>query len=337
MIWLTWRQHRKQLLYTLIALAAAAAVIVPTGLSMHHAFVNSGLAACIAKAGDAQLVAGNVGDCGELARQFQQSYNGLSFLGILMVIFPVFVGIFFGAPLVAQEIERGTHRFVWTQGVSRLRWALAKFGLIGLVALVIGAIYAYGVDWWTQPLMAQGQGRINYLSFDIQGVAPVAYTLFAVALGVFLGVLMRKVLPAMGITVAAFIGVRAVIEYVARKHYLGPASLKLPVSNTALQYNQYAGDWIYSTSVVSAQGKTLLSSAQLQCQGTNVINMSSTGGPMAVNANPCADAAYNGAYNLQVYQPGTRFWEFQWIESGIFVALAALLIWFALVRLRRIS
>lgn len=336
MIWLTWRQHRKQLLYTFIALAAVAAVIVPTGLSMHHAFVNTGLAACLAKAGTAQLVPGNVGDCGQLARAFQQQFNGLTFVGILFVVFPVFVGIFYGAPLVAQEIEQGTHRFVWTQGVSRLRWAASKFALIGLVSLAIGVIYAIGVDWWTAPLIAQGNGRMNYLSFDIQGVAPVAYTLFAVALGIFLGVFARKVLPAMGITLAGFLAVRAVIEWVARKHYLSPVSLKLPITSS-LQYNQYAGDWIYSNDVFSAAGRTLLPSGQLQCQGGNVTSMSTSGAMQAQPGNPCADPAYQGAYNLQSFQPGTRFWDFQWIESGIFLALAALLIWFALVRLRRIS
>src|SRR6185369_14593823 len=44
---------------------------------------------------------------------------------------PVLVGVFFGAPLVAREVEQGTHRLVWTQGVTRLQWALAKFGLVG--------------------------------------------------------------------------------------------------------------------------------------------------------------------------------------------------------------
>ena len=30
MIWLTWRQHRKQLLFTVVGLAALAAFIAPT-------------------------------------------------------------------------------------------------------------------------------------------------------------------------------------------------------------------------------------------------------------------------------------------------------------------
>jgi len=44
-----------------------------------------------------------------------------------------------------------------------------------------------------------------------------------------------------------------------------------------------------------------------------------------------------GAYNHQIIQPGDRFWAFQWIELGIFVALAALLVWLAVRRIRRIA
>jgi ABC-type transport system involved in multi-copper enzyme maturation permease subunit len=339
MIWLTWRQHRRQWLYTLIAIAALAAVMVPTGLSMHDDFASSGLQACLAKMGTDQLIAGNLGGCGRLSSEFSSQYSSLTFIAILFVITPVFVGIFYGAPLVAHEIEQGTHRFVWTQGVSRMRWALTKFGVIGLVALALAVVYAIGVTWWSSPLVASGDnGRLNYVSFDVQGVVPIAYTLFAVALGIFLGVYARKVLPAMGITLAGFVVVRVAIEWLARKHYLSPVSLKLPINSTQ-QYNQYAGDWIYSNSIVSAQGKTLLADAQLQCVNGNVQSLSTSAGSGAIqaNANPCADPAYQGAYNLQSYQPGTRFWDFQWIEAGIFIGLAALLIWFALVRLRRIS
>ena len=337
MIWVTWRLHRKQLIYTLIALALAAAVLVPTGLAMHHEFVSTGLADCIAKNGTAQLVSSTVPDCGHQTRAFQQDFSSLQFVGVLFVVFPVFVGIFYGAPLVAQELEHGTHRFVWTQGVSRTRWAVSKFGLIGLVALAIGGLYAYTVTWWAAPLLTQGSGRLNYLSFDISGVAPVAYTLFAVALGIALGVFARKTLPAMGITLALFIAVRAVVEWGARKHYLSPEALKVPITST-LQSNSYAGDWIYSNSVVSASGHTLIPGGQVQCQGSETISMMvSNASPAPVGSNPCADPAYHGAYNVQMYQPGTRFWEFQWIESGVFVALAALLVWAALVRLRRLS
>src|SRR5690242_12804385 len=107
MIWLTWRQLRKQAMYTAIALVGLAALMLPTGLAMHRSFSNSGLAGCIARLGAAQLVSGRE-DCTTLREQFSNQYNGMTFIGILFVVLPVFVGMFFGAPLVAREVENGT-------------------------------------------------------------------------------------------------------------------------------------------------------------------------------------------------------------------------------------
>lgn len=331
MIWLTWRQHRKQFLYTLFALAAVAAVMVPTGLSMHHTFEHSGLAACIAKLGGAQIVADE--NCSRLSQQFSNQYNGLALVGVLFVIFPVFVGIFYGAPLVSREIEHGTHRFVWTQGITRRRWALSKFGLVGLAAAVIAVLYALGVSWWFGPLATSGGGRINYVSFDVQGVVPIAYTLFAVALGIFLGTVTRKVLPAMGATIAVFVVARVAIEWGARKHYMSPESLKIPITSAG-QHNQYAGDWVYQTGVVDAAGKMEVPNGTIEC------GVGPGGGVQAVNVPtgtaPCGGATA-GSSNWWLYQPGSRFWDLQGIESGIFIALAALLVWGALMRVRRLT
>jgi hypothetical protein len=47
---------------------------------------------------------------------------------------------------------------------------------------------------------------------------------------------------------------------------------------------------------------------------------------------PCPDS---GAYNRWVYQPGDRFWLFQWVEVGLFVALSAALLYVALWQVRR--
>lgn len=43
------------------------------------------------------------------------------------------------------------------------------------------------------------------------------------------------------------------------------------------------------------------------------------------------------SYNRQLYQPAGRFWAFQGIETGIFPALAAVLMYLAIRRIRRIA
>lgn len=81
--------------------------------------------------------------------------------------------------------------------MSRLRWALVKIGLVGTATIALAVGYALGVGWWMAPLNATGSGRLANTAFDIQGIAPVGYTLFALALGIVAGTIWRKMLPAM--------------------------------------------------------------------------------------------------------------------------------------------
>jgi len=191
----------------------------------------------------------------------------MTFIGILFVILPVFVGIFFGAPLVAREVEQGTHRLVWTQGVSRKHWALVKFGLVGAVALLLAAAYALGMGWWFGPLTANGNGRIVPIFFDVQGIVPIGYTLFAVALGVFAGTLWKKVVPAMGVTLAGYAVVRVLIETLARPRYLSPVSASLPI-NSSEQINSDSGAWVYSNGIINGTGKLVMPDTIIHCSSS---------------------------------------------------------------------
>ncbi|HET6703739.1 transporter [Amycolatopsis sp.] len=321
MIWLIWRQHRKQVLFTLAALAALAAVMVPTGLAMHAKY--AGLAPCRAGLGSASMITQTeaVARCESLSHAFQQEFGGMAFIAVLFVVLPVLVGVFFGAPLVAREVEQGTHRLVWTQGVSRLQWALAKFGLVGAMTTVLAIGYALGVSWWFQPLVSGSTGRLNYLSFDVQGIVPIAYTLFALALGVFAGTYWRKVLPAMGIALVGFAVVRIAIEVLARPRYLPVQNLTFAPGGSQTP-NPAAGNWVLDRGVRNAAGDLVLPNAQ--------IGPCPPGGCFDTVAGP-------GAQNWVQYHPGDRFWLFQGIETGIFVLLAAALVFFALRRLRTIA
>jgi ABC-type transport system involved in multi-copper enzyme maturation permease subunit len=337
MIWLTWRQHRKQVLYTAIGLAALGAVMLPTGLSMHHVFNSSGLAACLSKLGTSQVVSGNADTCGNQLSQFSRQFSSLGFIAILFLLLPMLVGVFFGAPLVAREVEQGTHRFIWTQTVSRRRWAVAKFGLIAAITLVFSTLYALAVGWWSGPLLADG-GRMGPLIFDFEGIAPIGYTLFAVALGIFAGTLWKKVLPAMVATLAGFIVVRVLVETLARPHYMSPLTASLPIDSSN-QFNDESGAWTYSTGVVNSAGKVVLPNGSIGCGSGGNIAVS---GAVPDNVDPCGGLASQGMgpgpfFNSTQYQPAGRFWEFQGIETGIFLALAAILIYFAIRRLSRIG
>jgi ABC-type transport system involved in multi-copper enzyme maturation permease subunit len=322
MIWLTWRQHRKQALFALIGLAVLAALMIPTGLAMRNTFASLGLPDCVSSLGDAEYVSASFSNaCNTALKQFNSQYGTLSGVSALFVFLPLLAGLFWGAPLVAREVEHGTHRMVWTQGVSRRQWALVKFGLIGAGTLIIAIVYGLGMSWWFTPLSQADNPRLSPLVFDVQGLAPIGYTMFAVALGILAGTITHKVLPAMAVTLVGFLGARIALTALARPNYLPARTLTFPVQGVSPALNPALGNWIESMEVRDATGKVVMSNAQVGC--------------------PPQDTACGGigpgAYNWLEYQPGGRFWLFQSIETGIFAALAALLIYLAIRRIRRIA
>jgi hypothetical protein len=80
------------------------------------------------------------------------NFNGLdNFLsnGIILQVFPVLIGTFIGAPLLAREMETGTFRYTWTQGFGRWRWTLAKLVALGLA--VTAAAELFSLAWPSTP------------------------------------------------------------------------------------------------------------------------------------------------------------------------------------------
>ncbi|SCG67045.1 transporter [Micromonospora coxensis] len=328
MIWLTWRQHRRQAFFTLLGFAALAALMVPIGLSMRHTFADLGLAECVRRLADGGTAATSE-TCDAGFYRFTNEYADLNLLAVLLLALPVLVGLFWGAPLVAREVEQGTHRFAWTQGIARSRWALVKFGLVGTAATALAVGYGLGMSWWVEPLtQAAREGRFGMIVFDLQGVVPIGYTLFAVALGIFAGTVSKRMLPAMGITLAGFIGVRAAVALLARPHYQPARTLTFPIEGST-EADMGRGDWILGRGIRNADGTMVAEGARIICPP----------GGKAPDGRACGAelGLQPGAYNWQLYQPEDRFWLFQGIETGIFVALAVVLLYLTVRRVRRIA
>src|SRR6201996_5555781 len=191
MTWITWRQHRAQFLAGAVLLAAFALLIVITGGQVAHQY-QAAQAACAASQG-----------CQHLGGLFLGSHV-VGFLVISTLGAPALVGLFWGAPLVAAEAEAGTAQFAWMQSVTRRHWLTVKIGFMLLAAAVWGGAISALVTWWSGPDNAQQLDAFDPGRFDIMGVVPVAYSLFAVALGIAAGAVTRRVLPAMAITLAGF-------------------------------------------------------------------------------------------------------------------------------------
>ncbi|MFI7575305.1 transporter [Micromonospora sp. NPDC049497] len=329
MIWLTWRQHRRQALFTLLGFAALAALMVPIGLSMRNTWADLGLADCVRQLADPNVAATIRDTCDAGFHRFTNRYRSLNLVAVLLLTLPVLVGLFWGAPLVAREVEQGTHRFVWTQGVGRTRWAVVKFGVVAAAAVLAAVGYGLGMSWWVEPLtQAAREGRLGMIVFDLQGVVPIGYTLFAVALGIVAGTVWKRMLPAMGVTLAAFIGVRAAVAILARPHYQPARTLTFPIVGTDGPQAERGG-WILAQGVRNPDGTLVAEDTRIQCPP----------GVTAPDGRPCGAelGVEPGAYNWQLYQPADRFWLFQGIETGLFVALAVLLLYLAVRRVRRIA
>ncbi len=115
MTWLVWRQYRAQAAIASVLLAALAAVVLADGLQIASRW-HSVLVSC----------AGN-GGC---LQQQPALVNGvLSDLPYIALVVPVVLGMLWGAPLVASELEARTSDFAWTQSVTRTRWLAVKAGL----------------------------------------------------------------------------------------------------------------------------------------------------------------------------------------------------------------
>jgi hypothetical protein len=323
MTWLVWRQHRQQALAGLIALAAVALFLVPTGRQLHAAFDDLGLRSCLGAQARPELVAPDDG-CATLSEQFSGRFQGLGLASLLLLFLPVLVGLFWGAPLVAREVEHGTHRLVWTQGVTRLRWATVKLALVGGGVVLVAAAYALLVGWWITPLNDATGYRFTWLFFDQQGPVLVGYALFALALGVLAGTLTGKVLPAMAVTLGGFLATRVAVALPLRPRFLPPLRRAYPVVGaTPTESNPLIGDWVISRGVYSAQGVKLTpgSGTQALCDQTAAAR--------------CIAKYGVGAYNQDLFQPADRFWLFQGIETALFVALAVVLVLVAIHLIRR--
>ena len=323
MIWLAWRQHRQQALVGALGLGLLALFLIVTHVGIANTFTSTGLQSCLSAPG---------GDCGPIAEVFDRQHHGFQILAALFLVIPLFVGLFWGAPLIARELEQGTYRLVWTQSVTRRRWFSTKIALIAGGSLVGAAAFAAIVTWWTGLFIRADDNRFSPGIFDIRGIVPVAYTLFALALGVFFGTLVRRTLPAMAATLGSFIGARVLMTLFARTHYMAAKTVSAPLSvqggGFKFGYEDPAGAWILKQVTLDRAGAIAgpgggfdLNFLNARCPG-----LIPHAGALPTQAKLASCVREVGLHFITTYQPATRYWAFQGIESAIYLALAAILI-----------
>ncbi len=320
MTWLVWRQHRNQAYFAAAALAAFAVLLLVTGRQMASEY-QSALSRCSASH-----------SCGNLANTLILGTPVVSLLVTLTVVVPCLLGVFWGGPLVAREFETGTSQFAWMQSITRSRWLAVKVGWALLAAAAWGGAVSALVTWWSSPENALNHQNFQPSQFDIQGIVPVGYALFAVALGIAAGTLLRRTLPALAVTIGVFTFLRLVIGQDFRSHYLTAVTKTFSFLHPlALPTGSY---WLVSGGVVGPGGPIPASQAggglHVSFGGVRVPIGSVPSTCQAqffqspLKFGPCLAA--HGYHAFINYQPASRYWAFQGIETGIFVFLAAALI-----------
>ncbi len=336
MIWLAWRQFRVQALTAATALAAAAILLGVTGPRLASRYAGSGIAGC------------HGGSCANAASDFltqlaaTRTYPFLYSLGLVLILaVPALLGIFWGAPLIARELETGTYRLAWNQSVTRTRWLTVKLGLTGLAAIAVTEALSLMHAWWSEPIsraIAVGGSdgvfsgtRFSWLTFASLGVTPLGYAAFAFALGTAAGALIRRAVPAMAVTLAIFALAQVAMPLWVRPHLIPPRNTI--VSVTAL-------DSLRPDSLPGQPGAWLLSSETVNAAGQPVTAAPAACPPPATNE-PSGWEGYvhclasHGIREVITYQPASRYWPLQLIETGIFLALALALAWSCFWRLGR--
>jgi hypothetical protein len=184
-----------------------------------------------------------------------------------------------------------------------------------LAVAVTAAAEAFSAlfSWYNQPFFAAGYViPLSTRVFDLHGIAFAAWTLAAFAIGVLAGMLIRRVVPAIAATLAVYAGLALATTVYLREHYMAPlitSQLNLPGSAWVVS-QWYAKDGRFA---FPSRGSQLVSALSRYCPGN-------------FNGSPAQCLSRHGYTQWSSYQPGSRFWPFQWIEGGWLLALSVLLI-----------
>jgi hypothetical protein len=299
--WVSWRQYRFSVVGAAVFLVVLAAYLLIMGLRVRSGYAS--VASC------PQLGSRLSHSCG-IALMLFGGYHvyGESTAAVLMAV-PVLIGAFAGAPILSRELEVGTFRFAWTQGAGRSRWALPRLALPAVMVTAAAAAFSQLFGWFYYPFFATGDSALAPQYFELTGIAFAAWTLAAFAIGTLAGVLIRKVVPAIAAAMAAWAGLLLVTSLYLRRLYQAPLSVRNGGHGAP-----GVSPWLISQWWTGPNGKTITSENKI----------------IALINHP-----QPGYTQWTTYEPGTRYWHFQFIEGGWLLVLALLLIAAAIWLIRR--
>ncbi len=293
MTWLAWRLQRAPL-----ALCAALIAVIGAGLAVHRLAIVDHLGAMTADAGGFGESLYRFGDQDQLVHT------------VLLAV-PVLLGLFWAAPLFAREFEARTHLMVLSQSVGRGRWFGTKVAVLVAGALAVAAVLSALRAWWAAPGAAyRADDALFTDNFSVHGALLLPYCLFAVVLGAITGLIAKRVVPAMAITLGAYAATFLTLRGL-RETFMAPRYADAGLEHTP---EAPAGAWRLDSGYLSSAGDRI--------------------SELGLGTPPCwGEPDRAGCFQREglvgqylAYHPADRFWTFQAIEASILVGLAAVLL-----------
>ena len=280
-----------------------------------------------------------------------------------ILLAPAVIGLFWGAPLIARELETGTSALAWNQSVTRTRWLAVKLTAVGLTAMAVTEGLSLMQAWWAAPLgraVTHGapagvlyQGRFTQLIFASHGITPLGYAAFAFALGVTAGALIRRTIPAMAVTLAVFAALQVAMPLWIRPHFAPADRTVIAVTpGNAGRPDRPGRRHLDARRHEPPRPARRLDPVQRARQRRRAANQhhpgrlhigrkhrperGCAGERLPTGAGPSAFdgcLASQGIREAITYQPASRYWPFQWTETAIYLALALALAGYCFRRL----
>ncbi|MFI1156241.1 ABC transporter permease [Streptomyces sioyaensis] len=312
LVWLVWRQHRL-VLGVLLAAAVGGTVWCAVLRGRMAGFID---AHHIAGCSQISLVARCSGTQ-DAVKAFRDAYgSSLRLAEMGLVLLPALIGLFLGAPLIARELEAGTHQLVLTQSVGPVRWLAAKIALPAALVLAATTLLSAAFAWLWQVGGDEVSGSYWYstLGFNSLGPVPVALSLLGLAVGLLAGLLLRRTVVSMGVTLivmallqSAFQQVRPYLMPIVTTKFGRDEPTQLPDSSWQVGQGYYTSSGAHVPDVPCRPDQDFAGCLRRE----HVV----------------------GQYMDQ--HPVAHHWPLAWIEAGIVVAAAVVLVVIAFRVVRR--
>jgi hypothetical protein len=323
-IWLVWRRQR-------VAMTAAIGLVALVGLTtviwrlvLVARARDLGVTSCLREV--------SAGVCEtEIWWSYLQEVSTFHYLLALAAIAtPAAAGALAGSGLFGGELSRGTHVFALSQGISRLGWWSRGLLVAGLPVTAAVAAVTPVVVWASRPFgHTTDPDPLSPSVFLTSGLAPAGYTVLAFSVAAAAGLLLRSTVRALVLAVAVQIVVLVLTTIWLRPAYLPPETRQVPLPSTQSGLEMSldppnARNIDYG--FVSARGDLVPFDEVLPFSACTV--------PPASDEFECVTSKGFVAYYSR-FQPGSRYWPFQFIETGLLLVLATSALGAGLWGLRR--